>query len=965
MNSIELAELFKNPTNEYRGKPFWSWNGDLEEEELKRQIHVFQEMGMGGFFMHSRVGLKTPYLGEKWFSLINACTQEAKKLGMEAWLYDEDRWPSGTAGGKVTKKKENRMKFMLMHIDEEIPEGAEVLYSCFCEVDGICFTENSQRNRLWFEVVEFPKDNFYNGFTYVDTLKRSATEDFIQSTHQKYREYCGEYLGNGICGIFTDEPHRGHLMCDAMYDGLCAPYTDTLFEDFEALWGYSLRERLPELFLQKNGEAISQVKWHYMELLQQMFLENFLKPVHTYCNGINMKLTGHMLHEDTLSAQTIMHGSVMRAYEHMDIPGVDVLGEGNVHYCIVKQLSSVANQLKRKWMLSELYGCTGWKMSLEGHKNVGDWQALMGVNVRCHHLSWYTMKGEGKRDYPASIFHQSAWYKDYRYVEDYFSRLGVFLSEGEMLHDSLVINPVESVWCQIHAGFSTWLEAKTPAIQQLEEHYHMLYQMLLENHVGFDLADEEMLSRLYRIDGRTLFVGAAEYKRVIVSGMCTIRRSTVEILNRFAENGGEIIVLGEPPKYVDALPCNFDLKAKMMPFSGESVRDFENTVISVDSRKIFSEIRKDMEKYYIMLLNIDREHSVQTTVQVHVPGYIEEWSARTGERFAVREVSYLEFAPGEEKLFVITLETTHLPQRKHVCGKEIPLTKIAGYTLEEKNICVLDHASVQINGQEMKETDVLRIDRRLREKFCLPYRGGDMLQPWFVAERELQPLGKLCLNYEFQLEYLCDMSVAVELEREMQVRVNGVLLEKTGKKWIDICFDLLEIPKALLLKGKNVLTLSYDFYEDSNVEAVYLLGDFGVRLIGAEKSITVLPENIGFGEIREYGFPFYSGKITYHFKTGLSGGGVVRLKNLGGAAVAEINGAVAAFSPYEVPVEKLDEIDVSLVMTRQNTFGELHAKSIPETTSPNEFIPSGDAYQPGYNLIKQGLYGVTAVCEDE
>ena len=50
------------------------------------------------------------------------------------------------------------------------------------------------------------------------------------------------------------------------------------------------------------------------------------------------------------------------------------------------------------------------------YKSVGDWQSLLGINVRCPHLSWYTMKGEGKRDYPASISVQSAWYKECKYI---------------------------------------------------------------------------------------------------------------------------------------------------------------------------------------------------------------------------------------------------------------------------------------------------------------------------------------------------------------------------------------------------------------------------------------------------------------------------------------------------------------------------------------------------------------------
>lgn len=100
----KLYEEFKNPGMEFRGKPFWSWNGKLEKGELLRQVHIMKDMGFGGFFMHSRTGLITEYLDKEWFDLINVCADEAEKLGMEAWLYDEDRWPSGTAGGMVTEK---------------------------------------------------------------------------------------------------------------------------------------------------------------------------------------------------------------------------------------------------------------------------------------------------------------------------------------------------------------------------------------------------------------------------------------------------------------------------------------------------------------------------------------------------------------------------------------------------------------------------------------------------------------------------------------------------------------------------------------------------------------------------------------------------------------------------------------------------------------------------------------------
>jgi len=58
-------------------------------------------MGMGGFHMHSRVGLDTPYMGEEFMEHVQACVLEAKSRGLLACLYDEDRWPSGAAGGLV------------------------------------------------------------------------------------------------------------------------------------------------------------------------------------------------------------------------------------------------------------------------------------------------------------------------------------------------------------------------------------------------------------------------------------------------------------------------------------------------------------------------------------------------------------------------------------------------------------------------------------------------------------------------------------------------------------------------------------------------------------------------------------------------------------------------------------------------------------------------------------------------
>ncbi|MBU9726991.1 hypothetical protein [Diplocloster modestus] len=40
----EILQQFRNPGKEYYARPFWAWNGKLEEQELLRQIDIMREM---------------------------------------------------------------------------------------------------------------------------------------------------------------------------------------------------------------------------------------------------------------------------------------------------------------------------------------------------------------------------------------------------------------------------------------------------------------------------------------------------------------------------------------------------------------------------------------------------------------------------------------------------------------------------------------------------------------------------------------------------------------------------------------------------------------------------------------------------------------------------------------------------------------------------------------------------------
>jgi hypothetical protein len=99
--SVQLKQLFADPPAEYRSAPLWDWNEQISEAGIDFQMKEFKKAGIGGVFVHPRPGLLTEYLSEDWFNLFDYTVQKGKELGMKVWIYDENSYPSGFAGGHV------------------------------------------------------------------------------------------------------------------------------------------------------------------------------------------------------------------------------------------------------------------------------------------------------------------------------------------------------------------------------------------------------------------------------------------------------------------------------------------------------------------------------------------------------------------------------------------------------------------------------------------------------------------------------------------------------------------------------------------------------------------------------------------------------------------------------------------------------------------------------------------------
>lgn len=567
-------DLFKNPTSEYRGTPFWAWNNLLTKEELCRQIDVFKEMGLGGFHMHVRTGLKNKYLSDEYMELVKTCVEKAKSEGMLAWLYDEDRWPSGAAGGLVTCDEKYRARNLLWTTkkngevyasdDKSRSDGGrsgnERLLACYdivLDSDGYLqsykrIEENEEpQGTKWYALLSvYGTNSWHNDQSYADTLNSEAIKRFVEVTHERYKESVGEEFGKTVPAIFTDEPQFARKKTfENSFDtkDVSMPWTDRVPELYKETYGADIFDTLPEIFWDLKDGAPSLHRYRYHDFIAELFASSFADTVGSWCEENGIALTGHMMEEPSLSSQTAALGEAMRSYRSFGLPGIDLLC--NAHeFTTAKQAQSAAHQYGYEGVLSELYGVTGWDCDFRTYKHQGDWQAALGITVRVPHLSWYAMAGEAKRDYPASISYQSPWYKEYGAIEDHFARLNTALTRGKPVIKVGVIHPVESFW--LHWGPND----KSGIFREgCDENFFNLTKWLLEGGIDFNFISESLLPSLCEKGDVPFRVGEMEYDTVIVPACETLRSTTLERLEEFRKKGGRLIFLGAAPELCDAV----------------------------------------------------------------------------------------------------------------------------------------------------------------------------------------------------------------------------------------------------------------------------------------------------------------------------------------------------------------------------------------------------------------------------
>ncbi len=1002
-----LKDAFDSPLALHRGAPFWSWNGDLEKAELLRQIDVFAEMGIGGYHIHSRTGLNTEYLGEEFMDLVKACRDHGASKGMLTWLYDEDRWPSGAAGGLVTRDRALRKRHLLFTCT---PYGAargkavntsgaqagrqedgELLASYAVRLRGKrlagyrLLAEGEQPGpdeTCWRAYLEVAGDSsWFNGQAYADTLNPVAIRRFIEVTHERYKQAVGDSFGREVPAIFTDEPqftHKRSLPFAESRQDVVLPWTPDLDADFARVYGEPMLAHLPEVFWDLPEDRPSVWRYRFHEWVAERFAVSFADQIGAWCARNNIALTGHMMEESTLRSQTNALGDAMRSYRSMQIPGIDMLCDW-MELNTAKQAQSAARQFGCPGVLSELYGVTGWQFDFEGHKRQGDWQAALGVLFRVHHLSWYCMRGEAKRDYPASIHYQSPWYRQYPVIEDHFARVGAVLSRGRAVCRIGVLHPVESYWLCAGPGDTSGLRK---ALR--EERFTHLTEWLLQGMLDFDFIAESLLpGQTDSSAGATFGVGEMQYEVVIVPGNLTLRRTTLERLRAFADAGGRVLFVGEVPSLVDAEPSDevASLAERCERVAFERVPLLERldshrdvgflTHAAVRPRNLLYQMRAEGDDRYVFVCNthsgrLDGDVAGRLTVQGEYQ--VEALDTASGAITALAA----DYADGQTLLEARLFPADHLllrlsPGRRTQGAGLLPVSRTevgrlaspVAVSLDEPNVLLFDKSEYAVNGGPWQpETPLLDVENKLRAELGMPAKEGHIAQPW-VDRSPVATLATIRLRTRFTACVAVDGArLALENLAESRVSLDGVAvpMAETGF-FTDKAVATIDLPA--FQAGEHVIEIELSFTRKTSIEWFYLLGDFGVSLQGDRGVVTAPVRSLSFGDWTTQGLPFYGGNVTYRC-TACADAAALQLPQFRGTAVkvrSRDRSVLVHRPPYvaELDVKAGDPMELTVYGHRANCFGPVHLTEPIRWLGPQSYRTRGSLYSSEYHLQPLGL----------
>lgn len=1008
----KVRQLFLNPPSEFRSAPLWVWNDKMTKQEIDEQLTDFKARGIGGAFIHPRPGLITEYLSEEWFALCRHAVDKGKKLGMKIWIYDENSYPSGFAGGHVPAQMPDAVRSGLsMNHVKDLPAtwAAEPLVVLQRTESGLADITSGVKSKSFgagdyyiFTVVRQKPNPWYGGFTYVDLMRREVTEKFLDVTLNAYKRAIGNEFGKVVPGVFQDEAEVNPA---AEANMPSVNYTPALFKEFEARWKYDLRQNLPSLY-EDVGEW-QRVRHDFYSTILDLFIDNWAKPYYDYCTKNNLDFTGHYWEHEWPRPVVNPDNLALAAYAHM--PGIDILMNdfqmdthaqfGNARS--VREIRSSANQLGRWRTLSETFGAGGWDMTFFDQKRIADWEYALGVNFINQHLSYVTIKGARKTDHPLSFSYHEPWWNNYNILADYYGRLSVAMVLGAQENRILVIEPTTTAWMYYAS------KGDRAKFQAIEKGFQSFVNTLEAAQIEYDLGSERTIREFAKVSENHFVIAQRAYDLVILPPTLeNLDQSTFSLLSQYLASGGKVLCYGAPPAYLSAQKS--DLIGKVASrFSGSwtsagNPQDValiqklcpSSAVIDAPARAgsaqtlLFHQTRRFKGFELILLVNTNDKSAV--TGSLFVPGRgCEEWDSFTG---AVRPYPFRleegivksEFSLPRGGSKLLCIRSKDVKPGKPVSTKRSVVSALSGGEIKRlgKNVLTLDYCDLTLNNQTEKDLYFYQAQTKAFQAH------GLQVNPWDHAvqyKKNIVEKNKFGVNSGFEVSYSFEVSAGVKKEEFQaviespelyQVSINGHRIHPMKNKWwLDKSFGVFEIGRYVVEGENRVVLKSSPFTIHTEIQPVFILGDFVLE--SREKGFGIAPAApVKMGSWVEQGMPFYGDRIEYVKKFRLSASELksqsafVRLgKWTGVVAEVKVNGKKAGmigFDPFELDVRQylkpgVNEVSVIVCGSLKNTLGPHHNDPPLGRAWPGAFQqgakegrPSGSKYSVvGYGLVDE------------
>jgi len=985
VNSAAVKKLLAAPPTEYSTGPLWVWNDLLTDADVVRTLRDLAAQDVKQVFVHPRPGLITPYLSRDWFHLWKTTLTEAKRLDMAVWIYDENSYPSGFAGGEVpeTMPESRGVGLRLRESAQWTTNALAIFQRQGDQFEKITNTGGARTGPFWTATIQ-PAQNspWHGGRSYVDLLRPGVTEKFLELTHERYRRELGDEFGKTIPGVFTDEPNIRPA------GGL--PWTPGLPALFEKRWGYSLVDALPSLALETGDWR--KVRHNYFQLLSEQFVEHWAKPYHDYCARYGLQMTGHYWEHEWPNALGVPDNMAMYAWEQR--PAIDTLMNqyatgphaqfGNAR--AAKELSSVANQLGLPRTLCEVYGAGGWDLRFEDMKRIGDWLEVLGVNTLNQHLSYISLRGARKRDHPQSFSYHEPWWEAYHVSARYLARISAALSQGRQANRILLLEPTTTAWM-----YNSESE-NSSRLREIGDSFQRLVNELEAAQVEYDIGCEDIAARHGKVHGKELQIGRASYETVVVGPNTeNFNRATVSLLEQFKEAGGDVLFVDAAPNRLDGAissrVASFNQRVRHVESAGliaslanRATPEFSIERDPQDKGILFHHRRTIEDGEILFLVNSSLEFESSGTIQAGSIRGIEQWDLATGQATGFRFIStgsklraQFQIPPaGSLLLFlskspVATAADDAASFTTVVPGDSVKISRL------EPNVLTLDYVDVTAAGESRTNIYFYAANQFAFQKNGLPRNPWDsavqykdeFLQMKFPATSGFQA------TYRFQIAGPVPPSLEIVIERPdlYSITCNGKQVQPVpGKWWLDQAFGRIDLANSAR-PGENSVTISAaPFTIFHEIESAYLIGDFALAA-GPAGFLVIPAKPLALGKWNEQGLPFYANKVAYRRRytlDKLDGRHVVALSAWqGSVAKVIVNGKPAGYilaRPWECDVTGLlqpgaNEIEVDVIGTLKNTLGPHHGNPGLGSAWPGMF-QKGPAHAPPGNQYATVGYGL-------